>query len=129
MNTCANATADTTPSEEHPPATGYHPSIADALIDFEYDHLPCESLRAVSSQFHQVAHFLADTVQPNPHLTRALHRLTEAKDLAVRSAMRNNPNNATSAPAPAALPLIEQRPAKCCRETEDGTGPEVSAFV
>jgi len=53
---------------------------------FNYRHLP-EPYQEVSKQFYDLAHRLAQTLPRNRELTKALDRLLEAKDAAVRSAV------------------------------------------
>lgn len=56
---------------------------------FEYAHLP-KHLQRVSKPFHQLAHQLHDELLVgDPESTVAMRKLLEAKDAAVRSAMRN----------------------------------------
>lgn len=66
-----------------------HPSQADLLGFFAYEHLPVE-LQAISEPFSVLAHRLVATLGDGPHgpqLTQALWRLLEAKDCAVRAAL------------------------------------------
>lgn len=51
---------------------------------FAYSHLP-EHLRAASKPFGDLAQQIVDTVPRNPERTKALDRLLEAKDAAVRA--------------------------------------------
>lgn len=53
---------------------------------FAYDHLP-PHLQAVSKQFHDLAHWLANAYPRNPERTVALRKLLESKDAAVRAAL------------------------------------------
>ena len=69
-----------------------HPSQQALLAFFNYDHLPAD-LKRVSAPFADLAHKLTDmvfagTVTPSPELTVALRKLLEAKDCAVRAALR-----------------------------------------
>lgn len=54
---------------------------------FEYEHLP-ESLQQVAFPFHGLAQFICDKLQPGPERTVALRKLLEAKDAAVRAAVK-----------------------------------------
>lgn len=51
---------------------------------FGYAHLP-EPLQEVSKSFAKLAFQLVDNLPPNPERTKALDRLLEAKDAAVRA--------------------------------------------
>lgn len=51
---------------------------------FSYAHLP-ERLQAVSEPFGVLAHNIVATLPDNPERTKALDRLLEAKDAAVRA--------------------------------------------
>ncbi|MFE5996779.1 hypothetical protein ACFQ6C_07775 [Streptomyces sp. NPDC056454] len=62
--------------------TGRHPSTAQAVRGFAYDHLPAE-LQEVSKPFHDLAQTLLDRLPDDPELTAALRKLREAKDCAV----------------------------------------------
>jgi hypothetical protein len=66
--------------------TARHPAVVAALRHFDHGHLP-EPLRTTSARFHELAHALVDqdVTGDVPELTLALHRLTEAKDWAVRA--------------------------------------------
>jgi len=55
-----------------------------ALIFFKYEHLP-EHLQAVSKPFGDLARKLADELPACRELDKALDRLLEAKDCAVRA--------------------------------------------
>lgn len=61
-----------------------HPSVADVLQHFDYEHLP-PALQSVSKQFHDLAYEMADTLE-GPQLTIGLHKLLESKDCMVRAA-------------------------------------------
>lgn len=58
--------------------------IEDELQFFEYKHLPAH-LQAVSKPIGDLAHQLAAALPHNRQLLRALVRLVEVKDLAVRA--------------------------------------------
>ena len=62
----------------------HHPSVAHVLQFFEYDHLPPE-LAEFSKPFHDLAHEMADRLQPNPETPVGLRKLLEAKDCMVRA--------------------------------------------
>lgn len=51
---------------------------------FTYSHLP-PHLAELSQHFHDMAHFLVDSLPEGPETTVALRKLLEAKDAAVRS--------------------------------------------
>lgn len=51
---------------------------------FAYEHLRSD-LADLSMRFHDMAHFLVDTLPEGPETTVALRKLLEAKDCAVRS--------------------------------------------
>ena len=53
---------------------------------FEYKHLP-EKLQAVSQNFYDLAHKIDTTLPDNPEKSKALEKLLEAKDCAVRAAI------------------------------------------
>jgi hypothetical protein len=58
------------------------------LTFFSYAHLPAY-LQTVSKPFHDLAHALAvDTLPEHPQRAVALQRLLEAKDAAVRCAVK-----------------------------------------
>lgn len=57
---------------------------------FAFDHLPGRLQRA-SEPFHDVAHFIAETLPRNPERTVALRKLLEAKDAAVRAVVAEPP--------------------------------------
>lgn len=68
-----------------------HPSIPALLKYFEYDHLP-EHLQEISKPFHELAHMLAERLDTQDigagaQLNRALQKLLESKDCAVRAAL------------------------------------------
>jgi len=54
---------------------------------FEYAHLP-EHLQIVSKWFHDLAANVVSDIQPGPERTVALRKLLEAKDAAVRAALK-----------------------------------------
>lgn len=56
----------------------------DLLKYFAYAHLP-DHLAAMSKQFHDLAHHLANTLPAGSEATVAIRKLLEAKDAAVRS--------------------------------------------
>ncbi|MFC8625606.1 hypothetical protein [Streptomyces anulatus] len=62
--------------------TGRHPSTAQAVRGFAYDHLP-EHLQKVSRRFHDLAENLLSQLPDDPELSAALRKLREAKDCAV----------------------------------------------
>jgi hypothetical protein len=53
---------------------------------FEYEHLPARLIE-VSRPFHDLAHHLAQWIEPGPELSVALRKLLESKDAAVRAAL------------------------------------------
>lgn len=67
-----------------------HPSTAEILRYFEYDHLP-PHLADISMPFHDLAHHLANRLE-GPELTAGLRKLLEAKDCAVRAALPKDPS-------------------------------------
>lgn len=71
-----------------------HPALQEFGDMFEFDHLPEGLPRLVSETFHTQAGLLLDLRPDGPQLTRALHRLWEAKNeavfLAVRTQKRGN---------------------------------------
>lgn len=56
------------------------------LRHFEYNHLPMD-LGVVSAPFHDLAHFIEETLPAGPEKSTALRWLLEAKDAAVRAAL------------------------------------------
>lgn len=54
---------------------------------FEYLHLP-QSLQNVSMPFCRLAESIAEELEPGPERTVALRKLLEAKDAAVRAAVK-----------------------------------------
>ena len=62
-----------------------HPSIANVLKFFKYDHLP-EKLQEVSKPFGDLANAVASRSE-SPETTVALRKPLEAKDAAVRAAL------------------------------------------
>ncbi len=57
------------------------------LTWFEYAHLP-EHLQKISAPFGDLASHICNVVQPGPERTVALRKLLEAKDAAVRAALK-----------------------------------------
>lgn len=53
---------------------------------FAYAHLP-EAMQSVSRPFGELAAHIVATVPRNPERTKALNKLLEAKDAAVRAAI------------------------------------------
>lgn len=53
---------------------------------FEFAHLP-EHLAEVSRPFCELAHKIADTIEPSAETSVALRKLLEAKDAAVRASI------------------------------------------
>lgn len=53
---------------------------------FQYLHLP-PALQETSKQFHDLAIFVASSVNPGPERSISLRKLLEAKDAAVRAKM------------------------------------------
>lgn len=65
-----------------------HPATEATLKHFEYKHLPVE-LQAVSKDFYYLAHNLANNSKlEGAQLTICLQKLLEAKDCAVRAALK-----------------------------------------
>lgn len=70
----------------------FHPSIANVLRFFAFDHLP-ERLQEISRPFAELAVSIAGrtlgelTPADGPETTVALRKLLEAKDAAVRAAL------------------------------------------
>lgn len=65
-----------------------HPGATDLMRFFAYHHLP-EPLASISGQFNALARTLyEDERLDGPELTVALRKLLEAKDCAVRSALK-----------------------------------------
>ncbi|WP_128818033.1 hypothetical protein [Streptomyces sp. S063] len=62
--------------------TGRHPSTAQAVRGFAYDHLP-KHLQEVSKPFHDLAETMLNRLPDDPELSAALRKLREAKDCAV----------------------------------------------
>ena len=57
---------------------------------FNYDHLP-EKLQKISKPFHDLAHMLVHNADNGHHFNetdKALEKLLEAKDCAVRAALK-----------------------------------------
>jgi len=56
---------------------------------FTYEHLP-EHLQKVSKPFCELAGIIVATLPSNPERTKALNKLLEAKDAAVRALLSKN---------------------------------------
>lgn len=54
---------------------------------FDYQHLP-EQLQATSRPFFDLAHHLSDILPGGPEKSAGLRKLLEAKDCAVRAALK-----------------------------------------
>jgi hypothetical protein len=68
---------------------GVHPATRELLEFFEFDHLTDQTLRDVSSEFHTLAHRMVNRGDlVGAELTTMLRKLVEAKDCAVRAAIR-----------------------------------------
>jgi hypothetical protein len=65
-----------------------HPGVRDLVEFFAYDHLPAH-LQSVSYAFAVLAVELLDLLHDGAELTTALRKLLEAKDCAVRQAVRD----------------------------------------
>ena len=65
-----------------------HPAVQEFRDMFDFMHLPEGLPRKVSVTFHEHAQQLIDLLPDAPPLTRALHRLWEAKNEAVFLAVR-----------------------------------------
>lgn len=63
------------------------PAVADAAASLAYDHLPPD-LQEVSKPFHDLGVQLLDLLPDHRQLVFALDKLVEAKDCAVRVAVR-----------------------------------------
>lgn len=63
-----------------------HPNVLELLSYFRTDHLP-EHLRKISAPFGELAGAIADQLD-GPEVTVCLRKLLEAKDCAVRAAVR-----------------------------------------
>jgi len=66
---------------------GRHPGVTELLSFFDAGHLP-DDLRVVSEPCGELAHHLVATLPDGPELTTGLRKLLEAKDCAVRQAIR-----------------------------------------
>ena len=66
--------------------SGLHPAVAHVLQYFEYSHLPAR-LMAISQPFCTLAREVAYQ-SSSPETTVALRKLLEAKDAAVRAALK-----------------------------------------
>lgn len=69
---------------------GRHPAIVEFTDMFEFDHLPDSLAREVSSIFHDAAEAVLTLLDDGPAVTRALHRLWEAKNEAVFHAVKRS---------------------------------------
>lgn len=66
-----------------------HPATLDMLEWFEFEHLTDQTLRDVSAGFHSLAYGLVNRGDlVGAELTTSLRKLVEAKDCAVRAAIR-----------------------------------------
>lgn len=73
--------------EEYRRSQGEKQNMNHVLLQFfETSHLR-EDLRTTSEPFHVLAQLIVDTLPDNEQRTRALHKLLEAKDCAVRAAL------------------------------------------
>jgi len=63
-----------------------HPSVAEKLRYFEYEHLPVH-LQAVSKPCAELAYAMAKAMGDGPQLALGLQKLIEAKDCFVRNAL------------------------------------------
>jgi len=61
--------------------------IETTMIFFAFEHLP-ESLQEVSKPFCELAKHVFETIPRGPQRSLALRRLIEAKDAAVRAAVK-----------------------------------------
>lgn len=61
-----------------------HPSVRHFIPLFAYAHLP-PHLQAISKRFHDLAHYMIETLPDNPEKSAGLRKLLEAKDCAVRA--------------------------------------------
>jgi len=68
------------------PSITLHPSTAQILRYFAWDHLP-ERLQVVSRPFGDLAAMMVNSLPQGPELTAGLRKLLEAKDCAVRAAL------------------------------------------
>lgn len=66
-----------------------HPSIAHFIPLFTYDHLP-PNLQEISRPFGELAQFMVDRCE-GPEASAGLRKLLEAKDCAVRAAIKVQP--------------------------------------
>ena len=65
-------------------ADNLHPSVANVLKFFAYEHLP-RHLQEVSKPLCELATQMANTLPQNTELTVGLRKLLEAKDCFVRA--------------------------------------------
>jgi len=81
-----------TPEQVFADLNSVNPMFAGVLRYFECAHLP-EPMRSVSATFQSVAWRMANEPAVDPtQMEKALHRLLDAKDAAVRSVLPNNPS-------------------------------------
>lgn len=66
-----------------------HVGVRDLVSFFSYEHLP-EKLKSVSKPFHDLAFELLTMLPDSAELTAGLRKLLEAKDCAVRAAVRSD---------------------------------------
>lgn len=84
-----------------------HPSTAQLLELFAYEHLP-EHLQRVSKPFHDLANFVAnEPTQRGAEKTTSLRKLLEAKDCAVRMKVPVGQIGSNSPPLDAHLPTSD----------------------
>lgn len=69
---------------------GRHPAVVEFRDMFEFDHLPEGLPREVSRIFHNAAQEVLARLDDGPGVTRALHRLWEAKNEAVFCAVKRS---------------------------------------
>jgi hypothetical protein len=70
--------------------TGRHPGVVEFADAFEFSHLPSGLPQDVSRAFNGMAEALLLLLPDGPALTRALHKLWEAKNEAVLFAVRTS---------------------------------------
>jgi hypothetical protein len=75
-----------------------HPTVAQMLRNFRYDHLPA-ALQEASQPFHDLAHRLAESLS-GPEVTKGLDALWAAKNWAVLAASTAALEGAALAPTP-----------------------------
>jgi hypothetical protein len=71
-----------------PALAGRHPGVRELVGFFAFDHLPDGPIREASARCSTLALDLVNTLPDSPELTVALRKLLEAKDCAVRCAVR-----------------------------------------